>query len=333
MNLTFTYLVNNGGVAVNQVSAVCPAVNTALTGAGTAPLELSVKPTPDNGCALPGYYYWDASVADRAGNTASEAVVGQVSYGYEPGTATVNFVNLNPFYGGGDPASVTVFASHTGADLADARLGMNYTTSGGNAAEFRFRSNGVFGAPWDNALYLATPAAGVQVIVPGNQVLGAIQDGANPVAPGGAATAMTSFNVEAIDVYGTPSAAFNAPIVAQLKNTKFSTQNVWATPNIGTPTFSGSGACTFDYSTPTNGPTIPALVWVVDNSAAGVYDFVTVLTGAPALISDNGIQRLYRYSVGGATCASLTAANNIANLRLVAIKNDTNGVPVGYIVP
>jgi len=105
---------------------------------------------------------------------------------------------------------------------------------------------------------------------------------------------------------------------------------VWANPKIGAATFSGSGACTFTYATPTNGPTIPTSVLVVRTILPNIYDVLFELTGTPVLISDNGTTRIYRYSVAPGTCASLALTGT---LRLIAVKDDSDGLPVGYLVP
>ena len=332
--LTFTYLVNNGGVEANELSGVCLTPPTTLTGAGTAPQNLATLIAPDAGCGLPGYYYYSFVAQDRAGNTTDPI---SKKFGYEPGAPTIQAVNIHPLYGGGLPATLDVFATHTGADLYGGSMGIWYTTFPGNAVAINYSNNffgNIFGQPWDGSLFLKTPVTGTPVTLGAQYTLGALVTDSTQ-AP---VSAFDSMSVAVRDVYTilSPATATNVDTATTVINpsfldaTKISTDGTtWAQPGIATPVFSGSGACTFDYATPTNGPTIPTAAWVVNEAVPGVqYDALFPLQSPPALISDNGIQRLYRYTVSTQTCASLGGA-----LKLIAVQNDPAGIPVGYLVP
>jgi len=107
---------------------------------------------------------------------------------------------------------------------------------------------------------------------------------------------------------------------------------VWANPKMGAATFvTVSSSCTFTYATPSNGPTIPTSVQVLRTIIPNIYDVLFPISAAPALVSDNGTTRIYRYTVSGSsTCATLAGSGT---LRLLAVQNDSAGLPVGYLVP
>ncbi len=294
-------------------------------------------PAPDAGCGDPGYYYFLATVTDRAGNSTSDA---QHRFGFEPGTPTIAAIAPTLLYGGGDPATITMFASHTGASLSAAKAGIWYTSNAPVATptpvQLIFDLGQIFNAPFQTPLFLTTPLAGTPLTISASNVLaGLVIDSTE--APVSAFDSVTAIIRDVYDAAGfvgsgtlvhadTASLVIPAPFIdpAKVSTDPF----VWENPQIGAATFSGSGACTFTYATPTNGPTIPTTVLVTRTILTNIYDVLFTLTGAPTLISDNGTTRIYRYSVSGSTCASFGGT-----LRLIAVKDDGDGLPVGYLVP
>jgi hypothetical protein len=298
-------------------------------------------PAPDAGCGDPGYYYYLATVTDRAGNSTSDA---QHRFGFEPGDVTIVAIAPTLLYGGGDPATITVFASHTGASLSAAKMGIWYTSNAPVATptpvQLIFDLGQIFNAPFQVPLFLTTPLAGTPMTVAASSVLAGIVIDSTE-APVSAFDSVTAIVRDVYDASGFTSAtpltlihADTASLVippAFIDPAKVSTDPfVWENPQIGAATFSGSGACTFTYATPTNGPTIPTSVLVTRTILTNIYDVLFELTSAPTLISDNGTTRIYRYSVAPGTCASLALTGT---LRLIAVKDDSDGLPVGYLVP
>jgi uncharacterized protein YjdB len=324
--------VSTVGTTLNGVCAI--SINGALDAEpapGAARFLLSGGFAPDAGCALPGYYYYLATVSDRAGNTASDGTTRV--FGLEPGVPTILALAPVPLYGGGQQASLNVFASHTGASLSAAKMGIWYTTDA-TAVELVFDQGQLFNAPFQVPLFLSTPAAGTTLsVAAGSALAGLVID--STAAPTSAFDSVTAIIQDVFDASlltgglvhaDTADLALPAPFIDP---TKISTDAaVWANPAMGAATFSGAGACTFTYATPTNGPTIPTSVLVVRTIVANIYDVLFPIVAAPTLLSDNGTTRLYRYSVSGSTCASFGGT-----LRLIAVKNDVNGLPVGYLVP
>lgn len=337
--------VNDNNAGLDSATALSVAANWTLNGscANTIDTRLATQatpgadrymltpiPSPDNGCAKPGYYSYQASVKDRAGNTASDSTW---HYGLEPGVPTISAIAPQPLYGGGQANSVLMFASHTGASLSAAKLGVWYTSAGTQTVRIMFDEGQIFNAPWQTPLFLATPAAGTTLSLNATQSLaGIVIDSTQaPVSAFDSVTAVVRDVFDASGLTGTLVHADTADLAlaAPFRDaTKISTDAaVWANPKIGAAVFSGSGSCTFTYATPTNGPTIPTAVAVVNEAAPFRYDALFLLNSQPSLISDNGTTRLYQYTVTSATCASLGTP------RLIAIKNDVNGLPVGYLIP
>jgi hypothetical protein len=58
-------------------------------------------------------------------------------------------------------------------------------------------------------------------------------------------------------------------------------------------------------------------------SPGTTFQFVQEITSVPALISDNGIQRAYRYSLGTAACPAFAKAMFVKG---------TATIPTGYLV-
>ena len=292
-------------------------------------------PFPDAGCAIPGYYHYQATVTDRAGNSASDV---NRRFGFEPGVPAIAALAPTLLYGGGNPATVTVFASHSGASLSNAKVGIWYTSNAPVATptpvQLVYDQGQLFNAPFQTPLALTTPITGTALTVAGSSVLaGLVIDSTEvPVSSFDSVTAIIGDVFHGAGFTGALVHADTADLVIPapfIDPAKVSTSGtVWANPQMGAATFSGAGACTFTYATPTNGPTIPSSVLVVRTLVANIYDVLFPITAAPTLISDNGTTRVYRYSVSGSTCASFGGT-----LRLIAVKNDLAGLPVGYLVP
>jgi hypothetical protein len=324
------------GRTLNGTTALCVAINAALNAQPLPGADRFMIPAnviaPDQGCTRPGYYHYIATVKDRAGNSTSD--IDRI-FGFEPGVPTINALAPSPLYGGGTATTVTVFASHTGASLSAAKVGIWYKSNPTTptAVQFVFDLGQIFNTAFQTPLFLATPTAGTPfTVAAGNSLAGVVIDSTK--APISAFDSLTAIVRDVFDAFPLTGALVHADTanmvnpLAFIDATKVSVSaTVWAFPAIGTPTFSGSGSCTFTYATPTNGPTIPTAVWVVNASAPNQYDVLFFTAGTPTLISDNGTTRLYQYAVSSGTCASLGGA-----LKLVAIKNDGAGLPVGYVV-
>ncbi|HEU5218141.1 MAG TPA: hypothetical protein VFU23_05745, partial [Gemmatimonadales bacterium] len=293
-------------------------------------------PAPDGGCGTPGYYHWGANVTDRAGNNTADPV--DHDFGFEPGVPTILALAPFPLYGGGTTTTVTVFASHTGASLSAAKMGIWYTSNAAGPVatpvELIFDQGQIFNAPWATPLFLATPSAGTPLsVAAASSLAGIVIDSTQPpVSAFDSLSAVVRDVFDASNLTGALVHADTAVLVIPapfIDPEKVSTDaSVWANPKIGAATFSGSGACSFTYATPSNGPTIPSSVIVVRTVLANIYDVLFPITASPTLVSDNGTTRIYSYSVSGSTCASFGGT-----LKLIAVKNDGAGLPVGYLVP
>lgn len=296
-------------------------------------------PFPDAGCGDPGYYHYQATVTDRAGNSASDV---DRRFGFEPGVPSIAAIAPTLLYGGGTAATVTMFASHTGASLSGAKTGIWYTSNvpvaTPVAVQLVYDQGLIFNAPFQVPLFLTTPLAGTPMTVPASSVLaGIVLDSTE--APVSAFDSVTAIIRDVFDGAGftgalvhadTANLVIPAPFIDASKVSTSAT--VWANPKMGTPIFTTVGStCTFTYATPSNGATIPTSVQVLRTIVANIYDVLFPISAAPSLISDNGTTRIYRYLVSGSsTCATLAGSGT---LRLLAVQNDSAGLPVGYLVP
>jgi len=314
----------------NTLAGACGVPSGTLTGAGTAPLTLlSGGFAPDNGCGVVGYYRWTGEVTDRAGNASGTPV--KKAFALDIASPAVTAVNFMPFYGGGLAADFTAFGSDD-VDILAAMLELGYVAdSGGVSTPITLRYNptiGTFGTAWDNTLYTATPASGVLVSVPAGLVLGRVVIDSTDANASTTVASLTGYRLDLFDLRGdsasTATVAIPGPFVDA---TKVTTANAWTVPNIATPVFAViGGQCTFTYGTPTNGPTIPEKFWVLSQlggSPGTTFQFVQEITSVPALISDNGIQRAYRYSLGTAACPAFAKAMFVKG---------TATIPTGYLV-
>lgn len=319
----------------------------APAGAGVARTLAAPIASADNSCGDQGYYVWTASVTDRAGNTtnATSPIVAAV----DRTAPAIQAVAPQPLYMAGSPATLLVFATDS-TDLAGVRLDVRYRGTGGTDVDLRYKITSGFGTVWDNVLTtITTPSTGFPAIIPGNQVFGSFVIDTT-VSLGGPDSAFTQVQTTAFDfntIVPNLSATVLTPIPSVYKNNAFfpavGAANPWATTGIQAgATFSGSGACTYTYDTPTNGPTIPVQVLVANQVSVGPPLLLEILfaitttgnglgaTDNPRLLSDNGTFRRYQYSVSASTCA---VVQGTGTLRLIAVKNDTAGLPSAYLVP
>ena len=75
----------------------------------------------------------------------------------------------------------------------------------------------------------------------------------------------------------------------------------------------------FSYATPTNNPEVLSRIWFV-NKTCTVYTILGETVGAPALLSDNGIQRQYQYTARGSACTGVVGSLDVTNV--IAIKGN-----------
>jgi hypothetical protein len=320
---------------------------TLAPGAPNTPRSmLTPIPSPDNACGDQGYYTWTASVTDRAGNTTFPVAPNNpVVFALDRTAPEIQTVAPQPLYAANQNANFLVFATDS-TDLAGVRIEVRYNATGGTLVDLGYTITSGFGTVWDNVLTtITTPPTGFPAVIPGTQVFGSFVIDTT-VALGGPADVLLQASVTAFDFFPNISAPFVVPIPAVYKdNTQFPAvgdPNPWATTGIfAGATFSGSGACTYTYDTPSNGPTIPTRVLVANEIAAGppivldiLAEIVTTGTGLgvgdnPQLISDNGTFRRYQYSVSASTCAVLQGTGT---LRLIAVKGSGAGLSA-YLVP
>lgn len=314
--------------------------------AGSPRSMLAPIASPDNVCGDQGYYTWTASVTDRAGNSATPAAPNNpIKFALDRTAPEIQTVAPQPLYAANQNANFLVFATDS-TDLAGVQIDVRYNATGGTLVDLRYKINSGFGTVWDNVLTrITTPATGFPAVIPGSQVFGSFVIDTT-VTLGGPADVLQQANVTAFDFFPNFSAPFLVPIPAVYKdNAQFplaGAANPWATTGIfAGATFSGAGACTYTYDTPSNGPTIPTRVLVANQIAAGppilleiLSEITTTGTGLnvgdnPILVSDNGTFRRYRYSVSASTCAALQGAGT---LRLIAVKGTGPGLSA-YLVP
>ncbi|HEX7023248.1 MAG TPA: hypothetical protein VF187_00400, partial [Gemmatimonadales bacterium] len=315
LTIAYTRTLNNGGVV--STTACAPAATfDDLTGAGTAPLSLITPTDLSTFCTLPGENRWDASAQDRAGNTS---VVVTKALEYNPAIPVVNAINIIPNYAAGAINAVDVLATDD-EDLQSAEMWLHTTTNLGNHIRVVFGPKinlfkNIWGADWDGSLFLAN-ALGVssRLNLPATYALAGYVENPSNFAAGQAPTDSISVNV--YDTFGAASGALSVELNAAFVTTASyaaAGTNPWSAGlgNVLSAAFSGAGACTFEYTTPTNNPEVFTRLWIV-NENAGQMTVLQDINSSPALISDNGIQRLYRYNVSGSTCASLGANNAFA---------------------
>ena len=361
-NIDYKVNDNNAGldanaVNLNLVTLIADAAPACASGTIAAPIAAAAAgvdrqlTTPiasaDNSCGDQGYYTWTASVRDRAGNTT--AVVNPVVAAVDRTAPAIQAVGPQPLYKAGQNGTFLVFATDS-TDLAGVRLDARYTATGGTLVDLRYSITSGFGTVWDNFLtQITTPPTGFPAIIPGNQMFGSFVIDTTVVllGPAGALTQVQTTAFDFNKVVPNLSATVVTPIPAVYKDNAFfpavGAANPWATTGISSGAiFSPSGACTYTYDTPTNGPTIPVQVLVANQIAVGPPVLLEILsaitttgnglgaTDNPKLLSDNGTFRRYRYSVSASTCAVLQGAGT---LRLIAVKNDGAGLPSGYLVP
>jgi hypothetical protein len=325
--------------------------------AGTPRTMAAPIAAADNGCGDQGYYTWTGTVSDRAGNTADDNT--PVVAAVDRDAPAIQAVGPQPLYKSGQNATVLVFATDS-TDLAGVRLDVRYTATGGTAVDLRYTITSGFGLAWDDLLTtITTPATGFPATIPGAQVFGSFVIDTT-VALGGVGAALTQIQTTAFDFNSTTpnlSATVVTPLPNVYKDAAFFPAAGWANPWASTGIFSGSPgfsgaavACTYTYDTPTNGPTIPTSILVANQIAAGPPVLLEILfaitttgngLGAndnPKLISDNGTQRRYQYSISATDCPTLQGAGT---LRLIAVKSgvsaqtvdDAVGLPSAYLVP
>jgi hypothetical protein len=131
-------------------------------------------------------------------------------------------------------------------------------------------------------------------------------------------SAIDTLGVQVYDTWGAASGVTVVPLnSAFVVTTSYASSNPWTASlaSVVAPALVTTGTtCGFEYATPTNNPEIISRAWIVSEAAA-TNDFTVLLdlNTAPALVSDNGIQRLYRHSISGSqTCLAYGATNIIA---------------------
>ena len=307
-------------------AGVCPSPVTTLSGSGTTPVQM-LTPFVLNTCTQQGERTWAAFAQDRAGN-ASPTITRQL----ELNTAipVIAAINIHPNYAAAAAISVDALATDD-EDLSGAELTLSTATGDLNTPiQVVFGPAGGFftnmwGTSWDASLFLNTTLnTNSLVSLPANFSL------AGYVTTNGALTqaneVITSISTRVFDTFGAASAATVTPINGAFVTTSsYATINPWATALAGviTPALSGSGACTFQYATPTNNPTIVTRLWVVNKTGA-VYTVLADINTSPVLISDNGIQRLYQHSVSANTCALYSAS--LAANNVIAIQGNVGAI-------
>jgi hypothetical protein len=359
-NINYTVQDNNAGLDVNALTLnlavlIADAAPACVSGAIAAPLGGAPLPgtgprpmaapiaSADNGCGDQGYYTWTGNATDRAGNSVS---IGAPVVGAVDRTApTVQAIAPQPLFGAGQDATFLFFATDS-TDIAGARLEVRYQATGGTLVDIGYNITSGFGTVWDNVLTtITTPPTGFPATIPGTQVFGSVVIDTT-VALLGPNAALQQVDASAFDFLPNSSAVTTVAIPGVYKNNALfpllGDPNPWAVPGLGSTTFSGAAVpCTFDYATPTNGPTIPTRILVVDQLAAGppidldvLLEITTVGNGLgvndnPKLLSDNGTLRVYQYAISASDCPSLVTGT----IRLMAVKNDVNGLPSAYLVP
>jgi hypothetical protein len=296
-----------------------------MTGSGNTPQTMAT-PYLISSCALPGERTWSAFGTDRAGNSSS-SISRQLEY--NPAIPTINAVNIVPNYAAGSALELDVLAGDD-EDLMSYEMWAHHTTNVGNDIVVKFGPLGgfgnVWGSDWDSSLYLLTTlGTDSRVGIPAAYSLNAYVESA---AATGATAVLDTLTVLVYDTFGatdngvapgdTNQIALNPAFVVAssygLANSFGSIIPGVLTPTLLSPTAS---SCAFDYSTPTNNPQILMRIWAMNDAdpanpntagggAAGSYTVLVDISAAPALLSDNGIQRLYRQTISSSM--SCTAA-------------------------
>lgn len=327
LTVTFTRLLNNGGTP--STIACSNPVNT-LTGSGTTPQTMAT-PYLISSCTLPGERTWSATGRDRAGNQAGP-VSRQLEY--NPAAPMVAAVNIVPTYAAAADVSVDVLATDD-EDLRSAELALSTTTNVGNDIRVVFGPlagffNGIWGSDWDANLFLAnTLGVNSRLTLPAAYSLAGYAE--NPGAFTAGQTPIDTITTRVFDTFGTPSAAFLTALNPAFVNAAsyVATTNPWAAGlgNVINAAFVTVGAsCRFEYSTPTNNPEVFTRVWLVNDDLANTYTVLADINSQPTLISDNGIQRLYRYTISTTQgCAAISGLAGGAN-NMFAIKSNVAAI-------
>jgi hypothetical protein len=342
LTLNLAVLIADAAPACVSGAIAAPLGGAPLPGTGPRPMAVPIA-SADNGCGDQGYYTWTGDATDRAGNSVS---IGAPVVGAVDRTApTVQAIAPQPLFGAGQDATFLFFATDS-TDIAGARLEVRYQATGGTLVDIGYNITSGFGTVWDSVLTtITTPSTGFPAVIPGTQVFGSVVIDTT-VALLGPDAALQQVDASAFDFLPNTSAVTTVAIPGVYKDNALfpllGDVNPWAVPGLGSTTFSGAAVpCTFDYATPTNGPTIPTRILVVDQTAAGppidldvLLEITTVGNGLgandnPKLLSDNGTLRVYQYAISASDCPSLVTGT----IRLMAVKNDVNGLPSAYLVP
>lgn len=321
LEIVFTRTLNNAGTV--STTACAPGAGWAtLAGMGTTPLAMVTPVDLETFCTKPGEQRFTASATDRAGNT-SETVVRALEY--NPAAPTINATNIVPNYAAGADVSMDVLASDD-EDLMSGEMWLHTTTNTGDDIEVVFGPeggffDGIWGGDWDGSLFLNTTlGTDSRLTLPAAYVLkgyvkttGAFTAGQAPI---------DTISVKVYDTFGASDAATVELNPAFVVASSFAvTTNPWAT-GLGSITAASVGqvgadasSCGFAYSTPTNDPVQLTRIWTVNESMADHYIVLGDISSSPALVSDNGIERLYQYTFSTTkTCAQL-AINNIFAIK------------------
>jgi uncharacterized membrane protein len=349
IKITRTQLLNNGGVVQNNWCAV---PNTTLNGVAPAPQNLNTTYTADNGCAFPGQYIWSAMGYDRAGNSAGP-IVRQLEY--NPGGSNISLVAAVGSYAPSMDAKMNVWADDDedvagfGFDYLSAdEAGNTYwwafgpwtggapnidATTFGSAGSYPGLGGfgyGTLGMSWDNLLNLTETQR--ELTLPAAWVLRGFVTNSAATDPDQFRT-FGSYIFDSWEQrtsegwYGNYSYdSFNVPF--QLRTAYSVTTNPWTPTRIANilsaALISPSGNCLLEWTTLTNAPTILTRVWGHDNGVV-----IRDASGTPTLMSDNGIQRVYRLQIdASSTCAALYISDVLAvdgDVGLYLIGNSPGG--------
>jgi len=322
LSITYARTLNHSGTVVTSGVNSCPpgAGWATLTGSGVNPLTMVTPVDLSTFCTKPGEQRFTASATDRAGNTSGTIVR---ALEYNPVAPTVNAVNIVPNYAAGADVGIDVLASDD-EDLASGELWLHTTTNDGNHIRVIFGPDGgfftgIWGSDWDGSLFLNTTLGTSSRLTLGSaySLKGYVENTGNFSA---GQAPIDTISVKVYDTFGKSGATSVA------LNSAFVTASSYAGSGAGSnPWSAGLGnitgfnlaalpgdatSCSFIYGTPTNNPEVLTRLWTVneDTSAPGLnyYTVLGDINATPVLVSDNGIERLYRYTFSTtATCATL----------------------------